>query len=134
MKEKEAYRKIKDITAKFSAPPMFGDGYYVSIPGSYNINMVRSGNGNSGFLTFVKEDATPKIRHVPSVTPKPKNKPFNRNTMPQQTDNFSDLYLLLSPGHDSLHILRCNDGREGFRNFIDKNIDRAMQTPMVADN
>lgn len=54
--------------------------------------------------------------------------------MPQQPNIFSDLYLMLSPGHESLHIVRCNDSREGFRDFIDKNIDRALKEPMVPDN
>ena len=54
--------------------------------------------------------------------------------MPQQSNNFSDLYLTLSPVHDSLHIVRCDDGREGFRDFIEKNIDRALKEPIVSDN
>lgn len=54
--------------------------------------------------------------------------------MPQPFEYYGDLYLMLSPGHESLHILRCSDGDEGFHQFIDKNTDRALQTPMVPDN
>lgn len=54
--------------------------------------------------------------------------------MSPQLNDFTDLYLMLSPGHESLHIVRCNDGDEGFRRFIDRNIDRALQMPMVPDN
>ena len=54
--------------------------------------------------------------------------------MPKQPDNFSDLYLMLSPGHESLRIVHCNDGIGGFRGFIDKNIDQALKTPMVPDH
>lgn len=54
--------------------------------------------------------------------------------MLQQTDNLRDLYLMLSPGHESLRIVHCNDRIEGFHGFIDKNIDQALKTPMVPDN
>lgn len=54
--------------------------------------------------------------------------------MAEKTSDFRDLYVMASPGHDSLHVVRCDDAEGGFRDFINKNIDRALQTPMVPDN
>ncbi len=54
--------------------------------------------------------------------------------MEQKTEPFRDLYVMLSPGQNSLSIVCGNDGPEGFCRFVDKQTGRAMNDPLVPDN
>lgn len=59
---------------------------------------------------------------------------LNLTAMTRNSDHLHDLYLMLSPGHESLRIALCDEGSEGFRKFIGKSVDMALKTPMVPDN
>lgn len=47
---------------------------------------------------------------------------------------YSDLYLTLNPSHETLYIRRSQDGMEGFRKFVFKNIDPYENEPVAPDN
>lgn len=46
-------------------------------------------------------------------------------TMETQKNSYSDLYLMLSPIYDTLHLRRCNLGDKGFEEFALENVQRA---------
>lgn len=45
-----------------------------------------------------------------------------------------DLYLMLGPGFDTLHLRRCNEGDTGFEIFIRGNIGRLQEEAIFPDN
>lgn len=44
-----------------------------------------------------------------------------------------DLYLLLAPGYETHKVARSNDGLIGFRDFINRQTDQALRSPLVPD-
>ena len=48
--------------------------------------------------------------------------------------HYPDLYLTLSPSHDTLHIKRSTEGMPGFRKFVLRNAEPYRDEPIAPDN
>ena len=55
-------------------------------------------------------------------------------TMETQKNSYSDLYLMLSPIYDTLHLRRCNLGDKGFEEFALENVQRAHDQALFPNN
>lgn len=55
-------------------------------------------------------------------------------TMETQKNSYSDLYLMLSPIYDTLHLRRCNLGDKGFEEFALENVLRAHDQALFPNN
>ena len=54
--------------------------------------------------------------------------------METQKNSYSDLYLMLSPIYDTLHLRRCNLGDKGFEEFALENVQRAHDQALFPNN